>query len=317
MHYFRSVLVGLLLLSSLLLTACSESKPINIAYHSWVGYVMPFLNDLPEDFPSLYYRKTSNAQETMQLFESGEIDMGYLTLDEVLTLKSKSVNLKVILVTDSSAGADVVLAQPDIQTREDIIGKKLAYEPHALGALMLHFFLQKYDLKKEQLNLIAMPINEQPAAFEAKQLDIAITYHPSATEITQQPYNELFNSREIPNTILDVLAVRADALDQNSDTICQAVHAHLQGVERLKDNPQDSKYRLASILQIDQQQFVQSLAGLGIPSAEVNYPLLKKNGAAMQVAEKLLPILKETGSVKNNVDTHSLFYDQCILGYLE
>lgn len=114
----------------------------------------------------------------MELLHKNKVDAAYLTLDEALYLKVNGVDISVVLVADTSVGADVFFSKPGIKTREQILGKTIAYEKNALGELMLHYFLQKYDFKKHQINTINGSTNEIPQLFNSGQAQIAISYYP-------------------------------------------------------------------------------------------------------------------------------------------
>ena len=78
-------LYALLLL--IFLSGCTQNKqPLKIATNTWIGYeplyVIEQLN--LTDSPIKLTRK-QNATDVMKLFESGEVDMACLTLDEAMT----------------------------------------------------------------------------------------------------------------------------------------------------------------------------------------------------------------------------------------
>ena len=222
-----------------------------------------------------------------------------------------------VLIADSSAGADVVFAQPSIKERNDIIGKVVAYEHHALGELMLHHFLKKYDLTKDQVKTVDLTLSEQPQHFIDKHIDIAITYYPEAWKIAKLESNELFNSREIPNTILDVLTIRTEVLARNPAYACKAVERHLQGVKVLKQNPLNSKYLLASIMGLSDKEVVENLASLGIPSAVVNDQMLRKEKAVHTIAAELQTILIKHNNIKQSISIDQLFSAECLNRVME
>lgn len=306
-----------LLAVSLNLTSCSNLERISISYHTWLGYVVPFLGETDKKYSNIKYFQTNSATSTMQMLLDGTIDGGYLTLDEALQVKDKGIDLKVVLVTDTSVGADTVLAQPHIKTREQIIGSKVAYEASALGQLMLYHFLQHYQIDKSQVKLISMGLSNQVMAFKRKQIDIAISYFPEAWQISNLNAHELFSSRDIPNTILDVLVMRSEVLKTKSKSACQAVYAHLDGLKQIRNNITDSKYKLASMMDTTGEKIMENLAKISLPSAELNYSLLKKDGDLTAVAERLNHILNDANITQNTGLNKNITSDQCVMDYLE
>ena len=60
-----------------------------------------------------------------------------LTLDELLTARGNGIELCVIAVLDSSAGADALMARPGLEHLKALAGQRIGAEDSASGALML------------------------------------------------------------------------------------------------------------------------------------------------------------------------------------
>ncbi|BCN92289.1 sulfonate ABC transporter substrate-binding protein [Thiomicrorhabdus immobilis] len=296
----------------LLLNGCFNPEPAKIAHFSWVGYEMPFISGEVDRYPQVEYIKTQNASHTMQLLKNKQVDAGYLTLDQVLQMRDQGVDLKVVLVSDISAGADIVLAQPGIQTAADIKGKVIGYEKNALSEIILYHFLEKYRLTPADVTLHDIREEDKPKAFQDNEIDIIITYFPYANNLLKMGANELFDSSEIPETILDVLAVRESVFKEKRSAICSSVQIHLKGVDYLKKNYEDSKYQLAQRLNASAQEVEQSLNGITIPSSGANYHLLKEQSGFAELSNNLLQLMQQANMLKNQDDLTNLFSNQCI-----
>ena len=68
---------------------------------------------------------TNSAPQSLDLLASGKIDGAGLTLDEVLRALERGIDLSIILVCDISAGADVLLARPGINTLSALKGRRI------------------------------------------------------------------------------------------------------------------------------------------------------------------------------------------------
>lgn len=294
------------------LNGCYNPEPVKIAHFPWIGYEIPFISDNINNYPEVEYIKTQNASQTMQLLKNKQVDAGYLTLDQVLHMREQGVDLKVILISNISAGADIVVAQPNIQAASDIKGKVIGYENSILGEIILHHFLNKYQLNPTDVKLINISEKDKLKAFQNREIDIAISYFPHANNLLKMGANELFDSSEIPDTIMDVLAVRESVFNSKKSAICSAVEIHLKGVDYLKKNYEDSKYQLAKRLNISAQEVEQSLNGITIPSSGANYHLLKEQNGFAERSTKLLQLMQQAKILKNQDDLANLFSNQCI-----
>lgn len=280
-------LLLLFLVMAVSISSCNKTEPLKIAYHPWIGYQIPFLNETTSSDSSVLYRKTNNSAESMQLLKTKKVDAAYLTLDEVLSMQDQGIDLTIVLIADISAGADIVLGQSNIKTVQDIKNKTIGYEANALGEFMLYHFLKKYKLTKNDVNLINIDVNHSPTAFKNKQIDIAITYYPIAQKLFNLNAVKLFDSREIPDTIIDVLAVRTSIAKQNDYAILSALKNHLLGVNYLQANYGDSKYQLAALLETSTQEVDNSLSRIILPKAQANIRLLNNQEGISKIILEL------------------------------
>ncbi len=127
---------------SLGLSGCARATPVTVGIHPWPGYE-PLL--LARDFgwlgEAVVLQEGSNAGESIAGLKDGKLNAACLTLDEVLSVRASGVPLTVILITNESVGADVVLARPDIRTPAELKGRRIAVEQGALGSLVLQKLL--------------------------------------------------------------------------------------------------------------------------------------------------------------------------------
>ena len=302
------------------LSGCSQQEPLKVALHNWVGYQFTLINQ--DKFASqtrheFEISKTQNATETLNKFAKQEIQAGYLTLDEVLLARDQGIPLSVLLVTDISAGADVVIARKSQIKAADIIGKTIAYEPTALGKLMLKEFLNKHNLNSTDVFHVDMPINKHEDIFKDNNVDYLITYYPYAEKILDDGKSIVFSSQEIPNTIIDVLAINTAVAKPNSDKACQLVKRHLQGVEYLYYNHEDTKYQLASIMQTNKNSITKALSKISIPSFIMNQKLLAPDGEIHGIAHSLNQLMQSENILQYDKPLTDLINNKCLMDILE
>jgi NitT/TauT family transport system substrate-binding protein len=289
---------------ALVMSGCewTTDKPISIAAHIWPGYEMMFLarNEGVLDTKLVNLVETASATESLQALSECRVDGAALTLDEVLQARSKGIPLSVVMIFDVSAGADVLMVRPGIKKLADLKGRRIGYESGALGALMLAEALRAGRLTKKDVTLVSLAINEQHAAWMRGQVDALVTYEPVSSQLLAQGAVRLFDSRQIPNMIVDVLAIRSDVLDQrHSAAIRHLVSAHFSALSRLNHNPHDVAYRMSTHMGLPEAEVLLAFKGLLLPEAISNRLLLTgfspplldsaRKVSASMVGEGLLP----------------------------
>lgn len=270
-------LIGILLCSTCLLGCTPKQQAISIATHTWPGYeplsLARSMGWLDEQQVKLV--ETESFTDSIKLLEEGKIDAAGLTLDEVLRLREKGIPLSIVLVCDISAGADMLLARPGIKTLAELKGKRVAVEDGALGSLMLHQALLNANLQRNDVQVVSVSVDKQAAAWQRGEIEAAITFDPGSSQIIKQGGKLLFDSRQIPNLILDVIAVRTPILDDaHASAIRHMVLNHLKGLQHIGTHPDDAAYRMSSRFNLPPDQVMASFKGLVLPDLENNLRLL-------------------------------------------
>lgn len=286
------------------LTGCSRpaDKPVSVAAHVWPGYELMFLahNEGWLDAGKARLVETASATDSLQALAAGKVDAAALTLDEVLTARAKGIPLSVVMIFDVSAGADMMVARPGIRQLSGVKEQRVGFEKGAVGSLMLANALSAAGLAREDVRLVPLTIDQHRDAWVRHRLDALITYEPMASQLLAQGANRLFDSRQIPNTIVDVLAIRSDTLDHDhAAAIRHLISAHFRALDHLSRNPQDAAYRMASRLGMPASGVLPAFKGLLLPDAAENRRMLAgaapqlldtaRRVSAIMVKEELLP----------------------------
>ncbi|NMG16666.1 ABC transporter substrate-binding protein [Aromatoleum bremense] len=299
------------------LGACAtlQRSPV-IAIHHWIGYETLYLardfNLLP---PGVALREGLTAVDSLQALKTGHADAACLTLDEVLHARAAGIALTVVLVFNVSSGADVVLARPGIKNLTDLSGKRIGVEKGAVGALMFGKMQEEAGLDASALTVIHVPVNRQYAAWEAGEIDAVVTYEPTATHLMRAGARRLFDSRQIPETIFDVLAVRSDRLDRHENALRRIVTSHFEALEHIRSNRQDALYRIAARHNVSPEEANRALAGVVLPSLSANRAFLASSGSRLSRAAGVLSaLMTEQGLLAHADSGRNLFSDCCLPG---
>lgn len=289
------------------LSACSKTpeSPLSIAAHVWPGYEPMFLARREGWLDPAQVRlvDTTSATDSLQALAAGTVDGAALTLDEVLRARASGVPLTVVLVFDISAGADVLLARPGINKLADLKGRRVAVEDGAVGALMFAKALQAGGLVSGEVQLVPLTVNQQIDAWREGRVDAAVTYEPVSSQLLEAGAKRLFDSRQIPDLIVDVLAVRSGIVGTRAEAIRHLLAAHFRALGHLRRNPQDAAYRMAQRMNLAPDQVLASFKGLVLPDHENNHRLLSGATPSLLVSARSLSAVMRQAGLLANEDT--------------
>lgn len=277
---------------------CVARDPLRIASHVWPGYEFMFMARnmgwLPPD--QIHLSETPAATDSIHALNARLVDGAALTLDEVLRVRAGGVPLTVVAVFDISAGADVLLARPAIPRLQDLAGKTVAVEHSALGAFMLSNALHAAGLAPQAVNVVHATVDQHERVWAEGRVDAIVSYPPYSDRLEKTGAVRLFDSRSLPDGILDVLAVNPQALSEQKEALQLLVDAHFRALQHFRNNPRDATYRLGARLSMPAGEVMRTYRGLALPDRDENRRLLGGPRPALRsTAQHLSRTMVEAG----------------------
>lgn len=244
---------------------------------------------------------------TLMLLATGDLEAAALTLDECLLAREGGVDLRVIMVFDYSAGADAAMARPEITRLEDIRGRRIGVEETAASALTLAKLLEHAGLAPGDVEKVRLTSGRQVEAYRAQRVDAVVTWEPFATQLEAAGARRLFDSRAMPGLIVDVLAARADALDEAPDNFRTLLSGYFQALDYLHAAPDDAMQRIAARLRTSEAGIRAALQGVRMLDRAANRVWLDgANPRLTNTAAQLAQTMEELDLLRQTPDLHAL-----------
>ena len=312
------ILRFLTVLSAILLVACGlepPSLPTMIGTNVWPGYEPLYLarelDMLDRDQVKLIEYPSSS--EVIRSFRNGNLDAAALTLDEVLLLLQSNIPVKVVLVMDISDGADVVLAQPDIKTFNDLKNKTVGVESSALGAYVISRALELNGLSLDEVKIKNVAVRDHEKAFVSRRVDAVVTFEPVRTSLLKQGANEIFSSKQMPDEIVDVLVVNDDYLKQQPEHVRQLISVWFETLQFMQTQRHMAMQIIAKRMMVSAEDTEASYQGLRLAGLEENRRLLSGEKPKLREGLKQLKQVMLTNKLLNReVDISALLTDEML-----
>lgn len=286
-----SALVAAFLLTSL--AGCRPAHPLRVGSNQWPGYEPVYLarDEGLLSAEDVKLVELPSSTEVIEYLRNGSLDAGMLTLDEVIALLADGVPLEVVLVMDVSDGADTVVAHPEIDSLEKLKGKRIGVELSAVGAVMLESLLEAAQLSVQDVILVNLPADQHLTAFREGRIDALITFEPRRSELLAAGAVELFNSHQIPGRIVDVLAVRKDALAHHHDHVVNLITAYFLARKKMQQDPHAAYARIAPRLHTDLPTLEKMYQGMHLPDLQENHDWLNGQARLQRQARQLADLM--------------------------
>jgi NitT/TauT family transport system substrate-binding protein len=283
---------------------------LRIGTNVWAGYEPLYLarslNYLPPGSVKLV-EYVSNTQ-SMRGLTDGIIEGAALTLDEALLLQQQGVDIRIVLVMDYSAGADAILAHPNISSLHDLRGKRIGVETSALGAYMMSRILAKSGLTTKDVDIISLELSQHEQSYLSDTIDAVVTFDPVKSRLLEHGAKVLLDTSELPGEVVDVLVVRSDVMIQHRDNIQTLLGAWFRSVSYIEKYPDDAARQMTGRMKLNEADVLNALRGIKLPDRTENRKLLLENPAPLlKQAERLSKIMEENHLLHGPTQTSTLF----------
>ena len=191
-------------------------------------------------------------------------------------------DVRILMVTDISNGADVILANPRFHSVRDLRGHRIGAETTGVGAYMLFRALELAGLKPGDVEIVTVEFSEQQPALDRGLVDAVVTYEPVRTQLRSAGARQIFDSTLIPGEIVDVLVVRSSYLTASPDNARLLVEAYYRAQRYAREHSDDFVRVAAAHESETPQQFRQSMTLLRVPNAQERSALLAGAPAPLQ-----------------------------------
>ena len=298
----RRFLAASVLTPLALASACGDRPPLTrVGGIIWIGYAPLFLaRDLGlYDVNSLRLVDMPSNTDNLLALSTGNLEAATLTLDEYLLAREGGLDVRVILVFDDSAGADVVMSRPGIDRLEDIRGKRVGVEETAAGALMLAKLLEAAKLAPDEVVKVRTTGDRHLKAYLAGEVDVLVTWEPIVSQLQEQGAKRLFDSSRFPGLIVDVLVARADALERAPESFRQLLAGHFQALDYVRKSPDDAFRRMAPRMDVSPAEVSTAMKGIRFMDLAANRQWLDGDTPGLvPAADNVARIMTSTGLLK-------------------
>ncbi|MDX2188110.1 MAG: ABC transporter substrate-binding protein [Opitutaceae bacterium] len=289
------------------------TKKIQIAIDLWPGY-FPLL--LADDLGYLGKRgvevEVSVPQDTHRMiadFAGGRYDAICVSMGDLVLAYPRAREIRMILCSDESAGADQVIGPEALKDPVQLFGKRIGTTVGGFGELLVRRFVASRGLKPTDITLVNADAANGLRLLKEKQIDAAHTWEPYATEARASGYSLLFSSAEAPGLILDGLVVHSRSITEDRERMQALVLAWFEAVEWWKQNPEQAEHRLNRVftrLALPARPI--STEGILIHDAAANRKLFSRGaeGGLEKSALEFIRFFSERGSLPMAPDPKAL-----------
>ncbi|MBI2764648.1 MAG: ABC transporter substrate-binding protein [Chloroflexi bacterium] len=286
MKGFRLILVALVAVLALALaTGCGgdddggggggSGTPIKLGFSAWPGW---FPWQVAEE-AGIFKKAGVNVDlvwfdgylDSINALAAGKLDANSQTLNDTIGSVAAGSDQVIVLTNDNSTGNDQVIASKEIQSVQDLKGKKIGLEAGVVDNYLLLLGLTKAGLKTSDVQIVNLETGAAASAFAAGQLDAVAVFAPFTTQaLKREGSKTLFSSKDFPGAIPDHLAVSKKLVTDRPGDVQKLVNAWFMTVDYIKANPDKATKIMAKRAGVSEEEYKSYDAGTTIFSVDDN-----------------------------------------------
>ena len=291
--------------------ASAQLKTYKVGYNNWIGYLALFVAEekglFKEEGLAVQKKSFSAPGDGLKPLLAGDLDAHFTTLDStIIALDKAPGKLKVVYLTDTSAGADAIIAKKEIKSIKDLKGKTVAATVGECNHLLLAKALEKAGLSEQDIKLTNMGPDDGGAAFAAGKLDAAVTWEPWISQVqADKKGHAIWTSKDTPNLLLDVVTIStATAKDKGAET-----RAFLRALNKANElvikDPKTAAKLAAKAIEMKPEDVEGLLPKVKLYGGKANAEQL--GGVAAKAARELAAFFKQRKVNETLVDAGTIF----------
>ncbi|MGH1392761.1 MAG: ABC transporter substrate-binding protein [Trichormus sp.] len=310
--------VSIFLISICLLFACHGSTltefkrpPLKVQFGSFVGEYPGIIAQEKGLFQAqgvdveLIYKPYTKLEQAN--FNAGKYDGISLSLGSLMILSTTNPDIQGMIVINESTGADVIVAQSQIQTIADLQGKKLGVNLGSFSEVFVSEMLKSGKLTSDDVNLVQAEALEIPQLLKNNFIQAGHTWQPHVSKAIESGEHIIFSSKQTPGLILDMIVFRKNTIANRPKDIRAFVRGWLQASNYWKANVQEGNAIISKALKIPSDTI--SLEGVNLTDLAENQKLFQSSNpnSIYKTAQIYADFFIRSGNVTRLPDVKSLF----------
>ena len=298
-------------------------EPIQIGFSAWPGW-FPWQVTVEA---GIFEQVGVNVEmvwfdgylDSINAFAAGQLDGNTQTLSDTIASVGAGSDQVIVLVNDNSTGNDQIIATADIQSIEDLAGKRIGVEVGVVDHFLLLLGLESVGLIEADVEIVPLETGAAAAAFAAGQLDAVGVFAPFTTAaLTLEGSHTLFTSAEFPGSIPDHLALSREVVEGRPADVQKIIDAWFMTLDYIAANPDEAMAIMAERASVTVEEYASYNAGTTIFSVEDNLEAFAEGDdftSLSFVAGEIVPFLIAAEFITEEPDLAGLFDSSFVEAY--
>lgn len=253
---------------------------------------------------------------SVEALSAGRIDANCQALIDSIAPLEKKVPLKVVLVTDNSAGNDALMVNNHIKSFAGLKGKTVAVEMNSIEEYLDVTALERHHMTAADVHFTNMSTGNSAAALITGRVAGAGVWNPWIQRIeARKAGHPLFTSAQAPGLIPDLVVARTAVLARHKSDFVGLAKAWFATVRFIKEHPKKAAAIMAPHVDLSARVYASSMAGTKLFGAKLNKVAMKPGASSASLYNSTVQtthFLEQVKMVKGAPNPHA-FIDASVV----
>jgi NitT/TauT family transport system substrate-binding protein len=181
--------------------------------------------------------KYDNTSQAIPDLAGAKLDGGLFTMGDIL-LASNLTDIKGVMVSDNG-GIYSIVATPDIQSVNDLRGKRIGLNLHTSSEMFVSYMLKSVNMNSSNVDYVEMG-PQQVLQNIPDQVDAGLVWEPFTSQALQKGEKVVYQSTNYSTLIPKLIAFRTTVVKQRPEDIRAFILAWNDAVNYRISHPQES-----------------------------------------------------------------------------
>lgn len=316
----KLVLVLMIAVGGAAMSQAAAARPLTIGTSDWPGWVAWYV----AKEKGFFKKYGANVKlvwfpsyiSSVQALSAGKIDANSQALVDTLSPVNKGVPLKVVLVTDNSAGNDALMAAPSIHSFSDVKGKTLAVQRYSIENYLANTCMKKHGVNPSSVNIVSMKTGQAASALMSGRTKLAGMWNPWINRVENKGKGHpLCTSADTPGLIPDLLVARQSVLAKQRKNFVAVARAWFATVAFIKAHPKKAAKIMAPHVKLNPKEYASALKGTKFFGPKLNLKAMSPGKSPVSLfnsTDNTASFLESAGKLDQTPDPKS-FVDPSIV----
>lgn len=259
--------------------------------------------------------------DSLNALAAGQLDANSQTLNDTISSVAAESDQVIILVNDNSTGNDQIIVSEEIETIEDLEGKRIGVEIAVVDNYLLLLGLESVGLTADDVEIVPLETGAAAAAFASGQLDAVGVFAPfTTTAMERDGAHVLFSSEDFPGAIPDHLVVSRELIEERPDDVEKLIDAWYLTLAWIEENPDEAIEIMAERAGVSTEEYESYDAGTTLFTIDDNLEAFEDGDdftSLRYAAEDIMEFMIDQGLIEDEIDLDDIFDSQFVEAYAE